>query len=99
MDTLQASRELWAALIATDQYIARGLQEQVSSSKSFSGDDMKPVLAAHRVFKETEPFLPADLVEATDALFVVAQDELNNYLKVLQRAILAPTEEHKSAVE
>ena len=31
MDNLQASRGLWASLIALEQYISHGLQKQVSS--------------------------------------------------------------------
>jgi len=97
MDNLQASHRLWAAFVEADQYIARGLQEQVSSSKAFGGDDMKPIFAAYRTLQETEPFLPNNVVEAAQIVLQVAQEELNGYLEKLRKAIAASEEEKEFA--
>ncbi len=99
MDDAEATERLWSALTSTEHYIANGLVKQMSSSKSFGGKDMKPVIQAYRTFNEIRPFLPMQAASAADHAFEVLQSELNLWLDRLREAVSATDDKRQHATE
>lgn len=89
MDRSKAHEQLWTSLITVDRYVATGLVEQIGSSSSFGGEDMRPVIEAYWVANTVRPFLEPSVMEAVDHAFGCLETDLNACLGVLQRATSA----------
>jgi hypothetical protein len=73
--------------------------KQMSSSQSFGGEDMKPVIQAYRTFNEIRPFLTIQVASAADRAFEVLQGELNVWLDRLREAVSATGKQRQHATE
>lgn len=94
-----ASQKLWEALVSIEHYIAYDLIPQFQSSHAFSGDDMRPIFAAYKTYKETKPYLSKELVEQVDVLFKVTQRSMNDFLESLRQALAVADKDSPTAIK
>lgn len=76
------SERLWKALTDVDDYLARGLLEQIDGAPSFAGSDMVRIHETYKAFREESPWLREEVTEATEHAFSGLENNLNEFLAV-----------------